>query len=451
MPTALERQGNFSQSVNTNGTPIIIRNPVTGQPFAGNIIPASQQNPIGVAMLNQFPLPNTTDPTGQRQFNFLFTPVFRIRARIRFCELTTTFRRKTLCSFACCRIIRINPATERFWVRRRRNGDSFRTAITSRLPGVAATYIHTFTPSVVNELTWGINKAHQGNSPTNQAIYNQSLLPLKDANGNALATPNIFPAAVNTMKLKPNVNFGLPSGFSAQSAPTPIPNLPAYGFDSRWPFDGTDSLQNLTENITFIRGPHTFKAGFYYEHDARNVSVYSTFNTAGTYYFGSDLGNPVDSGDPLSNAILGSLYGYGQDNQKLINRARYKQFEWFIQDTWKVFRRLTVDYGMRFQIMGPLYSSEERWASSSNLLTTRTRLASSSIRLAWPTVQAVPVVQRVPSIRETGQTFPYVDQGTFDPATYASGSVPFSGIAQYHSNFFQLPFRGLQSANRIRL
>ena len=105
----------------------------------------------------------------------------------------------------------------------------------------------------------------------------------------------------------PNVNFGLPSGFTASSSPTGIPNLPGFGFDSRWPFDGTDNLLTFTDNVTWIKGKHSVKAGFYFEHDARNVSVYSVYNTAGTYYFGSDLGNPVDTGNPFSNAVSGNL------------------------------------------------------------------------------------------------------------------------------------------------
>ncbi len=76
MPTALERTGDFSQSVNPNGSPILIRDPNSGAActaasaagcFTGNKIPPNRINPIGLALLNRFPLPNTTDPTGQRQ------------------------------------------------------------------------------------------------------------------------------------------------------------------------------------------------------------------------------------------------------------------------------------------------------------------------------------------------------------------------------------------------
>jgi hypothetical protein len=63
VPTALERQGNFSASYNTNGSPITVEDPANGkQPFPGNIVPASRVNPIGTAILKMFPLPNFTDP-----------------------------------------------------------------------------------------------------------------------------------------------------------------------------------------------------------------------------------------------------------------------------------------------------------------------------------------------------------------------------------------------------
>ncbi|MEJ5368062.1 MAG: TonB-dependent receptor, partial [Bryobacteraceae bacterium] len=62
MPTALERAGDFSQSRDTNGALIPVRNPATGQPFPGNIIPASLINPLGQKMLSFFPLPNYVDP-----------------------------------------------------------------------------------------------------------------------------------------------------------------------------------------------------------------------------------------------------------------------------------------------------------------------------------------------------------------------------------------------------
>ena len=442
MPTALERQGDFSQSFNTNGSPIIINNPITGAPFPGNKIPSGQLSPTGLAMLNLFPLPNTTDPSGQRQYNYQFTPQYSNPRQDKILRVDYSISSKDT---AFVRLLQDYQEQSGYGAILGAGGDGWGQFPHSyHIPsaGIASTYIHTFSANLVNELTWGINKAHQENSPTDVPLYDKSLLPLKGADGSAISLPTIFGSSANTMGLLPNVNFGLPSGFSAQSAPTGIPNLPSFGFDSRWPFDGTDSLQNLTNNMTWIKGNHAIKGGFYYEHDARNVSVYSTFNTAGTYYFGSDLGNPVDSGNPFSNAAIGSLYGYGQDNVKQINRARYKQYEWFLQDSWKITRRVTVDYGMRFQWLGPLYSSGATlgvFNTSDYSASTVGQLLYPYCTVAVPSGTTCPTADKRSIDKRSGTIYPYVQQGTFDPATYAAGSVPFSGIAQYQTNLFKAP------------
>ena len=60
------------------------------------------------------------------------------------------------------------------------------------------------------------------------------------------------------------------------------------------------------------------KVGFYYERMARNVSVYSHVRRTGSYYFGSDTANPIDTGYGYSNLLLGSVQAYGEDNTRFI-------------------------------------------------------------------------------------------------------------------------------------
>ncbi len=67
MPTEAERGGDFSQTRDLNGNLIPIRDPLTGQPFPGNIVPANRINPNGLALLNMLPLPNVE---GNRGYNF---------------------------------------------------------------------------------------------------------------------------------------------------------------------------------------------------------------------------------------------------------------------------------------------------------------------------------------------------------------------------------------------
>src|SRR5262249_17740847 len=57
MPTQAERAGDFSRTTNSAGAPVVIYDPLTRQPFAGNIIPAGRITPIAAATLNHLPLP----------------------------------------------------------------------------------------------------------------------------------------------------------------------------------------------------------------------------------------------------------------------------------------------------------------------------------------------------------------------------------------------------------
>ena len=80
MPTARERAGDFSETLNSQGLLLNIRDPMrsggcnqTGPPgpacFPGNVIPANRIDPTGQALLNLFPLPNATDPSGDIQLH----------------------------------------------------------------------------------------------------------------------------------------------------------------------------------------------------------------------------------------------------------------------------------------------------------------------------------------------------------------------------------------------
>jgi len=59
MPTALERSGDFSQTTNPLGQTVQIIDPLTGQPFKGNLVPQDRISPQAQALLNLFPQPNS--------------------------------------------------------------------------------------------------------------------------------------------------------------------------------------------------------------------------------------------------------------------------------------------------------------------------------------------------------------------------------------------------------
>ncbi len=445
MPTALERQGDFSQTVTTQGVQIPIYDPLNGgAQFPGNRIPLNRINPAGQAMLNLFPLPDAAglalDPTGQRQFNYrAILPQSRpnedkvLRVDYNISPKLNTY----------VRLIQDYQAVDGYAGTVGPTGGTwgqFPHSYNVRAAGAVGTAIYTINPNVVTETTWGVNRGRQGVNPIDEVTstanggtktYDDNLLPLKGANGQPINLPRIFQGS-NVLNLLPQVNFGLPSGFSAQSAGQGVNRAPSFGHDSRWPFTGTDTVQSITSKLTWIKGAHTVKTGFYYELMARNVSVYSTYNTAGSYFFGSDRASSLDTGYPYSNALLGSIFAYGDDNKKQINHARYNQLEWFVQDTWKMTRRVTIDAGVRFHRMGDLYSE----GATLGLFDEKSYDRSKVGQLLFPTLADG---QRRAVNPVTGALFPFVRQGTFDTASYPAGGMPFSGIKQYDSHFFKVP------------
>src|SRR5678816_3137466 len=64
LPTALERAGNFSQTVDRLGRPVQIMDPSTGLPFANGIVPRDRISPQAAALLGYYPVPTLDTPTG---------------------------------------------------------------------------------------------------------------------------------------------------------------------------------------------------------------------------------------------------------------------------------------------------------------------------------------------------------------------------------------------------
>jgi hypothetical protein len=453
VPTAIERQGDFSKSVTTTGVLIPIFDPTTQTPFPGNVIPANRISPQGQAMLNLFPNPDpqglALDPTGNRGYNFrAVLPVQRplddkiLRVDYNFSPKVVTF----------VRLLQDYQAQNGYGVTVGPPGGNwgqFPASYHVQSAGALGTLIYTFSPTLISEFSWGINRGLQGVGPLTDAsadvatggvkTYQQSQLPLKDANGNTLTLPRINQGS-NYLNLLPAVSFGLPAGFTAQSAGQGVNAAPTFSLDSRWPFGGTDQLQTIQDKVTWVKGAHTFKTGIYYERMARNVSVYSVYNAAGTYYFGSDRANPLDTNYPYANAMAGSIFAYGDDNTKLVNHAHYSQIEWYVQDTFKASRRLTIDYGARFYRVGDLNSQ----GANLGLFNTASYDATKVGQLLYPacstpvTTTTCPAANKIAINPKTGAVFPYVRQGTFDTSSYAAGSLPYSGIKYYNTHFWNV-------------
>ena len=67
----------------------------------------------------------------------------------------------------------------------------------------------------------------------------------------------------------------------------------------------------------------------------------------------STTNNPLDSGNPYSNAMLGVFQSYTEATNPTKPAATAVNIDWFVQDSWKVTRRLTLELGLRVAYFTP--------------------------------------------------------------------------------------------------
>ena len=435
MPTALERAGNFSQTDTTTLKLIPIKDPTTGVTFPGNIIPASRISPEGYAMMNVLPMPFTTDPTGQHQYNAIYQFSRHDPHEDRILRLDYNVAPATQ---AFVRLMNDYQADRGIGATLNSTGGwgQMPTDYGIQSAGAVVTVIHTFRPNLINEFTAGVNRAHQTVSVESQAsLAANQLSALKGPNGQPVSVPKIYSGNEFGLmtNLLPNIRF---TNLNPQSAGQGITNPPAVTFDARFPFDGTDQVGNVMDNVSWIKGAHSVKLGFYYERMARNVTAYSQYNTNGSYYFGTDTANKNDTGYGYSNLLAGTVQAYGEDSTRLVNHARYNQIEWYGQDSWRVSRRLTVDLGVRFQYPGTLSAA----GATLGLFNAADYNANQAGTLLFP---AVVGGQNVAENLKTGAVYQFAREAFFDPASYPGGALgagsPYSGMVEYRNRAFNNP------------
>ncbi len=424
VPTALERNGDFSRTFDTNGAVIPIRDPLLSGNcgamdrtacFPGNLIPSGRIDKAGQGLLNLFPQPNAVDP--RYTYNYEFQRTIDHPRREEILRMDWIVGHKT--NFYARGIENYEAFKGDFnFVLASNNWHQFPINYQIESRGIVSTLIHTFSPTLINELTFGVNRALQTVSPLNQEGLDRN-----DRVKLGLGIPQFYPG-INPLRLVPNATFG-----GVQSAPS-------LDIEQRFPFFGTNNIWNWSDNLTWIRGRHNFKAGLYLERTTRNAARSTRFT--GTFDFGRNVNNPFDSNYAFSNALLGSINSYSESDRHPHGHSRYRNIEWFAQDNWKLHRRLTLDIGVRFYSIQPNYSANDKLAAFflSDYNPARTP------RLIEP-YRATPTAPRQGRNPVTGEIVPEVKIGTF-----AAGSGDFfNGMRVTAEKIFENP--GIQIAPRL--
>ena len=365
MPSALERNGDFSQTRNNAGVLRNIRNPFSGLAcnvntggagcFQGNTIPQAMIHPMGRQIMNLFPLPDPAlvgNPVTQGNYNYQFAGdtdklrrdnVIRVDWNVR--PGTTFYTRVQLGKEVFGRG-QYNETAPALIAGAGMGFPWSNGSYDINTSGYVATLTHTFTGSTVLEVIAGTNWA------------TQDVYPLEQSDWDALDYRNHLPGhrqyftENNPNHILPDITF-MPAAGGANALPnTRNINI---GQGQNFPWLASNDTHNLSVNLTHLRGKHNLKTGFFYERTGRPGAMSSN---AGTYNFISDAANPLDTNLGWANALLGHLNSYTENNNNTRSLPRFNQPEFFIQDNWRVTRQLTLDLGVRFSYIGVVYEKD---------------------------------------------------------------------------------------------
>ncbi|MBV9678945.1 MAG: hypothetical protein JO185_21590, partial [Acidobacteriaceae bacterium] len=189
--------------------------------------------------------------------------------------------------------------------------------------------VSTFTPTLAAETVLSYN--HQSQSLSVVGDNPISITAL------GATFPQLYPATNLTNSI-PNVNGAGPVNFSIGN-----PGWHNWGKDYA-----------LTENITKVWREHTIKFGAYLNRDDKAQTA--TWPQNATINFNGDAHMSQDTGNGLANLMLGNFQSYTQSSAAIFPYFRFVSAEFYVQDSWKVNSRLTVEYGIRFQHMVPTYT-----------------------------------------------------------------------------------------------
>lgn len=306
--------------------PIIVHDPVTGEPFRDtqgritNIIPPSRINANAQKFVNTYvPLPQfrpadildvnviATVPSilDQNQYfarvDHNFGPNDRVF--VRYAGQRTTFDSRT-----------INP--------------NFATTFGLRPNNIASQYLHLFRPTIINEFRFGYNRVdHDQSNPRTNTNFDVDSLGIGQ-----------FRVAVdNNRKFRP-----------LEAA---IPDTGVVPGDSGARIDFNDTYQ-ISDNFTVIHANHTFKMGMEYrrltiERAAANVPYGNLSCCQGGY------------------ALAGFLMGYPSGSSTaeglLLQKPRQHRYSGYFLDEWKATRRLSLNMGLRWDYFGLATDLNRTW------------------------------------------------------------------------------------------
>ena len=189
--------------------------------------------------------------------------------------------------------------------------------------------IHNFSPSTINEFRVAYIRC---GSDATQLGFGKNY-------GDQLGIPNANITANN-------------AGFPQIS----ITGLSTLGDTAFFPLIELENVYQYLDNVTFIRGTHTFKSGVDFKKVERNFTQILGA-PAGSFSFGpnftADPSNLTVTGNAFADFLLGDPTSGSVITNSGLAGLRTTELSTYFQDTWRVSQRLAVSYGVRYDLFTP--------------------------------------------------------------------------------------------------
>jgi len=338
VPTQRMRSGDFSELLNPAftglGGPVTIYDPLTGQPFPGNIIPANRINPVGQRYLNAFPLPELTSRLTQnynvkRENEGNFND-FDARIDHKLSDSDTLFLRGSYSD------------SEKFDPGRIPDYQAGFGSGTAKAEAWSAAlgWNKVFSSNVVNEFRAGYVNYEYGFLPVSYGINQNAEIGIPGLGG--ISSDN---------------GISLVGGGNGNY----IEYLGDYG-----QYVVTQKVYQISDSLTWIKGRHSFKFGGTFlmaDLDSERQEAGKGF-----YFFSDFVATPGNrpalgyTGYEVSDMLIGVTSGTGAGADANYTPAKTRNYEisLFAQDDWRVSPKLTLNLGLRWDIYTPYYEKDDR-------------------------------------------------------------------------------------------
>lgn len=309
--TAQERAGDFSFLKKA------LIDPLTGLPFAGNIIPLARIDPTALRLLALMPLPNIPG-VAPRQNNYVSSPVSQTNYNQYMLRVDHTVNERWSLFFR--HFLQDSNVFNPFQGSNTANYDGFPNTSVSR-PQHGTGGVNTVVSStLLNEFRVGFSRLTSQGS-------NLPLLNPVDFGINYVRPQNAIGG------------LGLPD--------IEINGISGIGNTVQGPSIGIYQEYEFSDVLTTIKGRHNMRIGGTYRPGSEDID--NGFFVVGRYVF-----NGTYTGDTLADFLLGKAsefdYGQGRTRMVMVN----KNWGTFFQDDWKVRDNLTLNLGVRYDYFSPI-------------------------------------------------------------------------------------------------